>query len=77
MRQATATVVGGRCLGHGQEEEQPEMLMVQNIRAYAAGSFFPGWTSIQSIPGGMIYRNASTGATAIGEIDSAGNHVTK
>ena len=29
MQQATATVVGGRCLGHGQEEEQREMLMAQ------------------------------------------------
>ena len=77
MQQGAATVVGGRCLGHGQDEEQREMLMAQNIRAYAAGSFSPGWTSIQSTPGGMIYRNAGTGATAIGEIDSAGNHVTK
>jgi hypothetical protein len=42
-----------------------------------ARALAPGWTTIQSTSRGIEYWNAGTGGTAIGEIDSAGNHITK
>jgi hypothetical protein len=40
-------------------------------------SFARGWTSITLTADGLLFKNAATGETTLGEIDSRGNFRTK
>ena len=46
------------------------------IKSYSDQSFSTGWTHNVNTPNGILWYNAQTGAGAVGQIDSAGNHRT-
>jgi hypothetical protein len=51
--------------------------LIKTYPSPGAPSFAPGWTSITLTADGLLFKNAATGATTLGEIDSSGNFRTK